>query len=127
MIHPGKANLSKDEVREKLATIYKSNKDNISVFGFKTAFGGGRSTGFGLIYDAVEDLKKFEPKYRLGRLKLFTRGVTSRKQRKERKNRTKKVRGTEKAKVTSGKAAKKVLDDLFSLSGIKAHPNRRQA
>ena len=30
--------------------------------------GGGRSTGFALIYDSVEDVKKFEAKYRLARV-----------------------------------------------------------
>ena len=30
--------------------------------------GGGRSTGFALIYDTVEDVKKFEAKYRLARV-----------------------------------------------------------
>ena len=31
-------------------------------------FGGGKSTGFGLIYDTVDAAKKFEPKYRLIRV-----------------------------------------------------------
>ena len=31
-------------------------------------FGGGKSTGFGLIYDTVDSAKKFEPKYRLIRV-----------------------------------------------------------
>ena len=31
-------------------------------------FGGGKSTGFGLIYDSVDNAKKFEPKYRLVRV-----------------------------------------------------------
>ena len=35
------------------------------LFGFRTAFGGGKTTGFALIYDSVEDAKKFEPKHRL--------------------------------------------------------------
>lgn len=37
----------------------------ISVFGFRTQFGGGKSSGFGLIYDSIEAVKKFEPKHRL--------------------------------------------------------------
>ena len=32
-------------------------------------FGGGKSTGFGLIYDTVDSAKKFEPKYRLIRVR----------------------------------------------------------
>ena len=31
-------------------------------------FGGGKSTGFGLIYDTLEAAKRFEPKYRLIRV-----------------------------------------------------------
>jgi small subunit ribosomal protein S24e len=31
-------------------------------------FGGGKSTGFGVIYDNVDAAKKFEPKYRLIRV-----------------------------------------------------------
>lgn len=36
--------------------------NQIIVFGFKTAFGGGKSTGFGLIYNSLDALKQFEPK-----------------------------------------------------------------
>jgi small subunit ribosomal protein S24e len=72
VIHPGLANVSREDLREKLGKMYKTNKDVVSVFGFKTHFGGGRTTGFGLVYDNVEALKKFEPKYRLARVSLQT-------------------------------------------------------
>ena len=68
VLHPNRANVSKDELRSKLAEVYKSNKDQISVFGFRTQFGGGKSTGFALVYDSVEALKKFEPHYRQVRI-----------------------------------------------------------
>lgn len=55
----------------------------VVVFGFKTAFGGGKSTGFGLVYDNLEALKKFEPKHRLVRLGLEKKVNRSRKQIKE--------------------------------------------
>jgi len=42
--------------------------NSIFVFKFRTHFGGGKSTGFGLIYDSVESAKKYEPKYRLIRV-----------------------------------------------------------
>ncbi|MBA0602679.1 hypothetical protein Gorai_002850 [Gossypium raimondii] len=42
--------------------------NSIFVFKFRTHFGGGKSTGFGLIYDSVENAKKYEPKYRLIRV-----------------------------------------------------------
>ncbi|CAD6930777.1 unnamed protein product [Tilletia controversa] len=66
VIHPARSNVAKDELREKLAAMYKANKDEVVVFGMRTAFGGGRSTGFALIYDNKEAMK-FEPRYRLVR------------------------------------------------------------
>ncbi|KAI8096170.1 ribosomal protein L23/L15e core domain-containing protein [Halteromyces radiatus] len=103
VIHPGLANVSREELREKLAKMYKTDKEVVSVFGFKTHFGGGRTTGFGLIYDSVESLKKFEPKYRLVRIGLAEAPKGGRKQRKEKKNRAKKFRGTKKAAASGGK------------------------
>jgi ribosomal protein S24E len=45
----------------------------IFVFKFRTHFGGGKSSGFGLIYDNLESAKKFEPKYRLIRVRFVPR------------------------------------------------------
>jgi small subunit ribosomal protein S24e len=116
VIHPSRPPISRDELSEKLAKIYKAEKGLVVPFGFKTHFGGGRSTGFVLIYDSEESQKKFEPRYRLVRVScphptLFLphqpynvhfiavqAGLSpkvekaSRKLRKERKNRAKKVR-----------------------------------
>ncbi|KAL3877140.1 hypothetical protein ACJMK2_034890 [Sinanodonta woodiana] len=105
VLHPNKSSVPKTEIREKLARLYKTTPDVIFCFGFSTQFGGGKSTGFALIYDSLDFAKKFEPKYRLARHGLYERGKVGRKQRKERKNRQKKVRGTKKAKV--GQAAAK--------------------
>ena len=53
-----------------LLQMFKADDVNrIIVFGFRTAFGGGKSTGFALIYDTIEDAKKYEPKYRLARVR----------------------------------------------------------
>ena len=71
VLHPGRPNVSKAEIREKLAKVYKTTADVIFCFGFKTAFGGGRSTGFALIYDSMDFAKKFEPKYRLTRVSVY--------------------------------------------------------
>ncbi|KAL1918222.1 40S ribosomal protein eS24 [Calcarisporiella thermophila] len=103
VLHPSRANLSKDEVRDKLAKMYKTDKENIFCFGFRTHFGGGKSTGFALIYDSLESAKRFEPKHRLVRHGLAETGNVARKQRKERKNRAKKFRGTKKAKANKEK------------------------
>lgn len=45
VIHPSRANVSREELSEKLAAMYKSNKEQCVVFGMRTHFGGGRSTG----------------------------------------------------------------------------------
>ncbi|KAJ1724955.1 ribosomal 40S subunit protein S24B [Coemansia erecta] len=104
VIHPGLANVSKTDIRDRIAKQYKAETEAVFPFGFSTQFGGGRSTGFVLIYDSFEAAQKFEPKYRLIRQGHGSKGQTSRKQRKERKNRLKKLRGTEKVK---GKKPKK--------------------
>ncbi|KAI4216474.1 MAG: hypothetical protein LQ351_000963 [Letrouitia transgressa] len=99
VLHPNRANVSKDELRSRLGELYKANKESVSVFGFRTQYGGGKSTGFALIYDSPEALKKFEPHYRLVRYGVATKvEKASRQQRKQRKNRAKTVRGTAKTK-----------------------------
>ncbi|THH34025.1 hypothetical protein EUX98_g82 [Antrodiella citrinella] len=101
VLHPSRPNVAKSELSEKLAALYKSEKSRVVTFGFRTQFGGGRSTGFALIYDDEASQKKFEPKYRLIRSGLATAPIkTNRKLRKERKNRAKKLRGTKKAKAS---------------------------
>lgn len=105
VLHPGLSSVNKKDIREKLAAMYKVTADVCFVFGFRTNFGGGKSTGFALIYDTLDYAKKFEPKHRLQRHGLYLKVKQTRKQRKEKRNRMKKVRGTKKAKV--GQAAKK--------------------
>ncbi|KAE8702646.1 WAT1-related protein [Hibiscus syriacus] len=82
VLHPGRPNVSKAELKEKLSRMYEQAVA-------RTHFGGGKSTGFGLIYDSVENAKKYEPKYKLIRNGLDTKVEKSRKQMKERKNRAK--------------------------------------
>ncbi|NP_001365255.1 40S ribosomal protein S24-1 [Physcomitrium patens] len=107
VLHPGRANVSKAELKDKLAKLYEvRDPQTIFVFGFRTHFGGGKSTGFGLIYDSIDSAKKYEPKYRLIRNGLATKVEKSRKQIKERKNRSKKIRGVKKTKA-AGDAKKK--------------------
>ncbi|XP_022205456.1 40S ribosomal protein S24 isoform X2 [Nilaparvata lugens] len=98
-LHPGQSSVKKTEIREKLAKMYNVTPDVVFCFGFRTAFGGGKSVGFALIYDTLDFAKKFEPKHRLARHGLYKKEKQTRKQRKERKNRMKKVRGTKKSKV----------------------------
>jgi len=70
VLHPTRANLSRDELSEKLASLYKTDKARVVVFGLKTKFGGGSSQGFGMVYDDEESQKKFEPKHRLVRVSV---------------------------------------------------------
>ncbi|KAF2400626.1 40S ribosomal protein S24, partial [Trichodelitschia bisporula] len=99
VLHPNRPNVSKDELRTKLSELYKANKEQVSIFGLRTQYGGGKSTGFALIYDSSEALKKFEPHYRLVRYGLAAKiEKASRQQRKQRKNRAKEFRGTAKTK-----------------------------
>merc|ERR1712194_771271 len=71
VLHPGQANVSKEQVVEKLSSVYKvADSKQVSVFQFRTTFGGGRSSGMGLIYSSLDNAKKFEPKFRLKRVGL---------------------------------------------------------
>lgn len=56
------ANVAKASIKSKLATLLKSKEENIGVYGLKTKFGGGRSTGFAVIYDTVDARKKLDSK-----------------------------------------------------------------
>lgn len=86
--------------------MYKVKDANtVFLYGFRTAFGGGKSTGFALVYDSVNDAKRFEPKYRLVRQGLAEKVEKSRKQIKESKNRGKKNRGVGR-RIARHKAAK---------------------
>lgn len=105
VLHPGRANVSGDDLKKIVTENFKvTDEKTIFLYGFRTAFGGGKSTGFCLIYDSLEDALDTEPKYRLIRAGLKAKVEGSRKQRRELKNRKKKVRGKGKAKVGAGGA-----------------------
>ena len=72
MIHPEMANVSKNQLKAKLATMFKAKEDAITIYGLKTKFGGGRSTGFALIYDNVDFKKKYDLKTILRRVIFFS-------------------------------------------------------
>lgn len=106
VFHSEGPNVAKKDLREALAKLYKVPDPNcIILFGFKTHYGGGRSSGFGLIYDTVAACKKFEKEYRLIRHGLMEKpaGRINRRGKKDIKIRQKKVRGTEKSKAAQKK------------------------
>merc|ERR550525_1519416 len=94
VVHPSTGGVPKKDLSAKLASMYKVHDQHvIQLFGFKTAFGGGRSTGFGLIYDSVDKMKKFEPRHRLLRAGVGKKKAgVGRRAGKDLKNRRKKVR-----------------------------------
>merc|ERR1711970_663569 len=104
--HPGLATPDKEQLAEMLAEYlskakgHKAVKEATVIFGTKTVFGGGKSSCFALVYDSVDAAKKHEPKHRLIQSGHIEKpGIqVGRKQRKEKKNREKKFRGTRKEK-----------------------------
>lgn len=74
--------------------MYKADPKLTTVFGFRTKFGGGKSTGFCLIYDNEESFRKFEPKHRQVLAGFAEKKERSRKAMKEAKNKGLKIRGT---------------------------------
>ena len=108
IIHPEIANISKTGIKDKLSQQFKTKPECIAVFGLKSKFGGGSSTGFALIYDSLDSRKKYDQKRLLKRDKLWDKPKgTTRKQGKEIKGRVKRVRGTAKAKAAAASGKKK--------------------
>mmetsp|Transcript_43023 Transcript_43023/g.41386 ORF Transcript_43023/g.41386 Transcript_43023/m.41386 type:complete len:135 (-) Transcript_43023:39-443(-) len=107
LIHPEQANVSKDSIKAAIAKKFNCKEEVISVYGLKTKFGGGRSSGFALIYDNLDCKKKYDIKTLLRRDKLMGKNARSRKQKKEIKGRQKKVRGILKAKAAAAGGKKK--------------------
>eukprot|EP00178_Gracilaria_changii_P011735 TRINITY_DN3311_c0_g1_i1.p1 TRINITY_DN3311_c0_g1~~TRINITY_DN3311_c0_g1_i1.p1 ORF type:complete len:137 (-),score=36.73 TRINITY_DN3311_c0_g1_i1:24-392(-) len=101
MIHPELPNVPKTEVRKKLAEKNKTKEECVVVYGLKTKFGGGKSTGFALIYTDLDSRKKYDSRKQLLRDKLVDKRAKSSKQKKEIKGRVKKVRGKAKAKAAN--------------------------
>jgi small subunit ribosomal protein S24e len=103
--HPSQEAANKTDISEKVGATYRTDAANVVLFGFKTKFGGGRSTGFCLIYDNQDSMKKYEPIFRLRRSGNAPAKDTTltRKIKKEVKIKRAKVRGTAKAKIMAGK------------------------
>jgi len=97
--HPNSGTADKKTIRDLLAKMYSADEKTVFVFGFKTDVGGMKSTGFATIYDSLEDALDVEPKFRLVRQELAeAAGATTRKLRKETKNKRKTLRATQKDK-----------------------------
>jgi small subunit ribosomal protein S24e len=110
VLHPGRANVSKKELADVVGGMYKADPKLTILFGFRTEFGGGKSTGFCLIYDNEESLRKFEPLHRQVRQGFTEKKEQSRKAIKEAKNKGLKVRGTG-ASIAKHKAKRAALNE----------------
>jgi small subunit ribosomal protein S24e len=93
------ANVSRKNLIEKLSKIYKVKEDLVTVYGLRTAFGGGSSTGFATVYDTIDSRKKFDQKHLLIKDGVKDKIKGNRRGKKDLKLRLKKVRGAEKAKI----------------------------
>eukprot|EP00823_Brevimastigomonas_motovehiculus_P000059 TRINITY_DN10162_c0_g1_i1.p1 TRINITY_DN10162_c0_g1~~TRINITY_DN10162_c0_g1_i1.p1 ORF type:complete len:143 (-),score=46.13 TRINITY_DN10162_c0_g1_i1:77-505(-) len=106
VMHPNKSSIPRKTIAAQLCKTFKAKDEKcVYVYGLKTVFGGGKSSGFAFIYDSLEDALDVEPKYSLIRNGLKQKKQTSRKQRHELKNKKKKVRGSKKAKAGTAAGA----------------------
>ena len=94
MMHIGAKAPTRDEIKDQVATQLKANKDLVVIFGLQTKFGGGRTTGFGFIYDNLDALKNTEPKHRLIKAGLKEKSTVTRRQRKNIRKQKVKVWGS---------------------------------
>ena len=92
--HPGARAPTRDEIKDLVAKQLKANKDLIVIFSLETKFGGGRTTGFGLIYDNLDALKTIEPKHRLIKAGLAEKSKVTRRMRKNTRKQKVKVWGS---------------------------------
>ena len=77
------------------------------MYGLKTQFGGGKTTGFACVYDDLDARKKYDQHHQMVRDGVADKKDKKRKARKELKTRVKKTRGTNKTKVREAGASKK--------------------
>ena len=94
MMHVGGKAPTRDEIKDQVASQLKANKDLVVIFGLHTKFGGGRTTGFGFIYDNLDALKNVEPKHRLIKAGLAEKGKVTRRMRKNDRKQKMKVWGS---------------------------------
>jgi len=93
LIHTGLAAPTKEDVKKNVASEFKADQDLVVIFGLNTKFGGGRTTGFGFIYESKDAMMKVEPKHRLIKMKLAEKSKLTRRMRKNARKQKVKVWG----------------------------------
>jgi len=108
--HPETATVQKEDLRAALVEKLKVDDANkVFVFGFKTAYGGLKSTGFATVYNTMEAAYSAEPRHRLVKNSLIGKvSRTSRKVRKDIKNKRSRLPGLQKER---GKRKRASADD----------------
>jgi|YelNatPaOPRAMG01_1025707.scaffolds.fasta_scaffold06420_7 small subunit ribosomal protein S24e len=69
--HPGEPTVSREAVREKIASLAKSTKERVIIDSMYSTFGLGQTIGYAKVYRTVEDAKNHERKHLLVRNKLM--------------------------------------------------------
>merc|ERR1712228_264016 len=92
--HQHLATLSRRLIPRRICKAYKvKDPHTIVLFGFKSKYGGGKTTGFCLIYDNFRARRRYDCRHRLVRDKFGKKKEGSRKAIKELKHRRKKLVG----------------------------------
>ena len=94
LTHPGAEAPTREQIAEKVASKRNTKKELCVIFGLKTIFGGGRTTGFCFVYDSLDALKQIEPNYRKIRAGLAKKDKSPRRARKDAKIKAAKVWGS---------------------------------
>ncbi|MEM2838995.1 MAG: 30S ribosomal protein S24e [Thermoplasmata archaeon] len=69
--HAGEPTVSREAIREKIASLAKSTKEKVIIDSMSSKFGLGQTIGYAKVYRTVEDAKKHERKHILVRNKLI--------------------------------------------------------
>lgn len=77
------------------------------MYGLKTSFGGGKTTGFACVYDNFKAREAYDAPHQMIRDSLLPKKEATRKAKKELKTRLKKVSGKRKEEVRQAGAGKK--------------------
>ncbi|EHB09805.1 40S ribosomal protein S24 [Heterocephalus glaber] len=104
VLYPGNTTVPKAEIWGKLRRTFKTTPEVIFVFGFRTHFDGGKTSGFSMVYDSLDYTKKNEHKPRLARHGLTEKTKTTEKLVRGAQEQKKKVRGTAEAILVLQKA-----------------------
>ncbi len=109
VFHADSAVCSKKDLQKLISQKFNAPLEQVVIFGMRTKFGGNKSSAFGLIYGSKDSLRKFEPKHRLIKQGVLAKPkvVTSRKTKKDLKNKIKKLRGKAKTAALKGQSKKK--------------------